>query len=137
MKLRILAILVISAGLAGCGTTGSTTKVKKERVNRNIITLEEIQAINTTNAYEIVERLRPELLNKDVLRSETLAEGAVTDFKFSVLIYMNGQKFGDKGSLRTIDSSRVKEIRYYDPDESVFKFGSNARGGVFDVITIN
>jgi hypothetical protein len=137
MKLRICSLFILTVLLAGCGGTGSTTKTKKPRVNRSIITYEEIQTINVTNAYEIVKRLRPDLLNKDQKQMPNLSDGGVTDFNFAVLIYLNGSRFGEKTSLRNIEYNRVKEIRYYDPDESVFKFGSNARGGVFDVITVD
>ena len=135
MKIRILSLLIFTAFFAGCGGTGSTTKTKKPRVNRSIVTYEEIQTVNVTNAYEILERLRPDLLKKDEKPMSNLSDGGVTDFNFAVLIYLNGQRYGEKNTLRNINSARVKEIRYYDEDESVFKFGSNARGGVFDVIT--
>ena len=82
MKIRILSLLILTVFFAGCGGTGSTTKTKKPRVNRNIVTYEEIQTVNVTNALEILERLRPDLLKKDEKPMSNLSDGGVTDFNF-------------------------------------------------------
>ncbi len=118
-----MLLLFIACATTGEGGSGS----------RYIVTIEEIQAVNASTAFEILQRLRPGLLNRDMQRVGRLDEGAVTDLRQPVLTYVNGIRFGEKASLQTIDASTIQEIRYYPPDEATMKFGAIARGGVFDI----
>ena len=111
-----------------CATTGG-----EGSGSSYIVTLEEIQTVNAATAYEILQRIRPGLLNRDMQRVGRLDEGAVTDLRQPVQTYVNGTRFGDKASLQNIDVSTIQEIHYYPPDEAIMKFGPLARGGVFDV----
>ncbi len=111
-----------------CATTGGDGSS-----NTYVITFEEIESVNATTAFEIMQRLRPGLLNRDNQRIGRLDVGASTSFRQSVLIYVNGILYGEKQSLNNIDASTVLEIQFYPSDESIMKFGSNTRGGVIDV----
>ena len=118
----LIYLLLLAAFIIECAPTkemGST------RGSRYIITAEEIAETSANNAYEAIQLLRPNLLNRDVRRSVDMYSAA------GVVVYLQGVKYGDKESLRTISALEIAEIKYLSKSEATMRFGSDHAGGAF------
>lgn len=72
--LRIAAVAAVVVALGALTAEAQQVSEKANR-DRKLITAEEIEAARVNNAYEVVERLRPELLSR-LSRPQTIAGGA-------------------------------------------------------------
>ena len=123
MKTRFLALAL---ALAACGPhrTGHTTAAHQ----RDVITADEIAAIDATTAYDVVKRLRPQFLSGRgpvSLRNPTDP---------TPIVYLDGVRYGDVSTLAAIDAARIATIRHYTGPEAQVKFGTDHAGGAI-VIT--
>ena len=98
--------------------------------DRNVITQEEIRSVPASNLYDLVEKLRPQMLR--ARGQSTLGGSTASDYP---LVYVDGRQYGDIGSLRSLIPSQVSMVRYYDPTMASGKFGMTAGSGVIDVTT--
>jgi hypothetical protein len=98
--------------------------------DRNVITEEEIRAVPSGNLYELVSKIRPNMLRSR--GQSTLGGSTASDYP---LVYVDGRQYGDIGSLRSLISSQVSMVRYYDPAAAAGKFMVTAGSGVIDVTT--
>jgi hypothetical protein len=130
MLARHLYLVAIAAAL-GCATASTTndagTGTAGVRRNPNLITAEEIATLNVANAYEAVERLRPNFLRS---RGRTTLTGAANGYPN---VYLNRQRYGSIQSLRNIIASTVREIRYYSAGDAGTQFGMDNANGVVEV----
>src|SRR6476619_5247220 len=102
--MKTLAMLA-AAGVMACATAGpGTTSVGAG--DANIITAAQISASQQTNAYDIVSKLRPNFLKS---RGRTTVYGQGSDY---AAVFLDGQSFGDLGSLRNIASSQIRSIKF-------------------------
>jgi hypothetical protein len=87
---------------------------------RQLITGSEIAAVKATNAFELIERLRPEFLNPvtDALHSPT-----------EPVIYVNGAEVGGVQVLGQIALKMVGEVRYVAPGDAFTSHGQSHLGG--------
>ncbi len=118
----LIYLLLIAAFIMACAPTQET---RPTRGSRYVITAEEISATSANNAYEAIQLLRPNLLNRDVRRSIDMYSTA------GVVVYVQGVKYGDKESLKTISALEIAEIRYLPKSEATMRFGSDHAGGAF------
>ncbi len=118
----LIYLLLITAFIIECAPT---KEMGSARGSRYIITAEEISATSANNAYEAIQFLRPNLLNRDMRRSIDMYSTA------GVVIYVQGAKYGDKESLKTISALEIAEIRYLSKSEATMRFGSDHAGGAF------
>jgi len=98
--------------------------------DRNVISEEEIRTVPASNLYELVEKVRPNMLR--ARGQSTLGGSTATDFP---MVYVDGRQYGDIGSLRSLIPSQVSMVRYYDATMASGKFGMTAGSGVIDVTT--
>ena len=115
-------LLLIAVFIISCATTGERGSAKGSRY---IITAEEIAETSANNAYEAIQLLRPNLLNRDVRRSVDMFSAA------EVVVYVQGAKYGDKESLKTISALEIAQIKYLPKSEATMRFGSDHAGGAF------
>lgn len=118
----LIYLLLLAAFIIECAPTkemGST------RGSRYIITAEEIAETSANNAYEAIQRLRPDLLNRDMRRSVDMYSTA------GVVVYVQGARYGNKESLKTISALEIAEIKYLSKSEATMRFGSDHAGGAF------
>ena len=127
MRTRFLAVLT-SAFLAGCASAG-TGSASSATHNANIITRDEIATVQVTNAYDAVQRLRPQFF-----RSHGSTSMAPSDAGLP-MVYLNRQKYGDISSLKFIDVGAIREIHYYTPAEATNRFSVGSPSGAIEVIT--
>ena len=126
MMRSILLVGVVAASI-GCATAGTTTP--GVRRDPNLITQQEVLSSNGANAYEVISRARPGFLKS---RGHTSVTQPTGDF---ATVYVNGQQYGDIGTLRGITVDQIREIRYYSASEAVTKFGGQMGTGVIQITT--
>lgn len=118
-KITLTALLIVTAACGGGGSqapAGASAPTPTTR-ERNVITRAEIeQADWATNAFDLVQRLRPGFLR---VSGPTTWSGASQ----TAMVRLNDQELGDFGALRQILVSSVQEIRYYSASEATAKFG--------------
>jgi hypothetical protein len=116
--------LVAVAVVLGCASGGSGAGSSRDR---SVITQAEIAAVPVTNAYEVIERLRPLYLRS---RGETSINTPGTQYP---TVYVDGVRYGDLNSLRNILADHVLDIRYYNGAEAGSRFGLQNTSGVIEV----
>jgi hypothetical protein len=94
-----------------------------------VITRAEIaEATWATNAFDLVQRLRPNFLR---VSGPTNVSGAPQ----TPVVRLDNQELGDHGALRQIQPSSVQEIRYYSAAEATARFGGIRGRPVIEVVT--
>jgi hypothetical protein len=95
-----------------------------------LITFEEIEASRDANAFDLIQRLRPNFLT---YRGETsLSKGRSNPYP---TVYLDGQEYGPISSLRSIPASQISSIRLLRAWEATTKYGTGNMGGVIAVST--
>jgi len=118
---------VVVVALTACATASSGAP--KAGRDANVITREEIAASMETNAYEVVARLRPLFLKSR--GSTTLDPTALT----TATVFVDGQRYGEVGSMRGISANSVAQIRYVPGPDAVTKYGMQYGKGAIEVTT--
>lgn len=119
-QIALLALFGVAVACSGGNSgapAGASAPAPIQDRNRNVITRFEIeQATWATNAFDLVQRLRPSFLR---VSGPTNPSGAPR----TPLVRLNEQELGDHGALRSIQLGSVQEIRYYTASEATAKFG--------------
>ncbi len=125
MSVRPVYLIALATAL-GCAsaTTGGTPG---PRGGGNIITEQELAASNVSNAYEAVERLRPNFLRS---RGPSSLRTDVTSLP---TVYVGRQKYGDATALRQIPINTIALIRFYTASEATLTYGMDNPNGVIEV----
>ena len=122
---RWLSLVMLAAAL-GCGARpGAAPAAAAES---DVITAAEIKAAQVYNAEEAVRRLRPRFLGT---RGPTTLRGAPGETR----VYLNDTEYGNVSSLRTIEASVIREIRFLNSRDAQARFGSANNGSVILVLT--
>jgi hypothetical protein len=124
---RVFSVLVAAVVMACASAGPGTTSVSAS--DANIITAAQISASQQTNAYDVVSRLRPNFLKS---RGRTTIYGQGSDY---ASVFLDGQSFGDLGSLRNIASSQIRSIKFIRGTDAVTVYGMQYGAGVIDVRT--
>jgi hypothetical protein len=118
---RMVAAALMVAALAACGPAGSSSP---GRGDPRLLTEEEIRASRGNNMLDVVQRLRPAWLQGKY-------EGGTRGYP---AVYVGSQRSGDIDYLRTVETSNVLEVHYFDPIAASSRFGRNASFGVIQII---
>jgi hypothetical protein len=99
---RFVAVVALSA----CASSGATTGARQQP---DLITSTEISASGTTNAWDLINRLRPHWLRPQ-------AVGSIGGAAYSqvIVVYVDGQRFGDISSLRTLSVTGIRSLQWLD-----------------------
>ena len=92
--------------LAACASSGATAGTSHQT---DLITAAEISTSGTTNAWDLINRLRPNWLKQQAVGS--IGGGARTQV---VAVYVDGHRFGDISTLRSISSSTIRSAQWLD-----------------------
>lgn len=122
-KLHLIAL----AGVLACASSGGGTGGPPP-ADRNVITQSELELAVGNNLYEVVEKLRPNFLRS---RGATSINTPGQEFP---VVYVDGRKYGDIASLRSLIPSQVSQVRYYDASSAAARFGVINAPGVIDVV---
>jgi len=123
MRYFLCLAIIFSAVLIGCASW--TEMDDSSRGTRYIISEDEIRASSATTAFEAIQQLRPGLLDRDQQRSIDMYSVA------EVVVYLNGVRYGNKESLKSISALQIEEIKYLPATEATVKYGTDHSGGAF------
>jgi hypothetical protein len=101
-----LSRLTIIVALAACASTGTTAGPRHQS---DLITPAEIASSGTTNAWDLINRLRPNWLRQPNVGS--IGGGAHSQV---IAVYINGHRFGDISSLQTVSASGIRSVQWLD-----------------------
>jgi hypothetical protein len=122
--------LLALAAVVACAAKKSDRASPNLGSDRNVITEEEIRSVPASNLYELVAKLRPQMLRAH--GQSTLGGSTASDFP---IVYLDGRNYGDIGALRSLIPSQVSLVRYYDATNAAGKFGAITGSGVIEVLT--
>ncbi len=95
--------------------------------NPNLLTRNEIARAGTSNAYDLIQKLRPLWLRK---------RGEGSFFQQSdIVIYLDGTRMGGPDSLKEINSTDIDSLRFLDARQATVRFGSGHVHGAILVKT--
>ena len=118
--LMVAGVLLSACGLPAAGTASPGAQ--------NLLSSEQMVAVNAPTAYEAVQRLRPEWLS-------TRGPAALTNLDPDVVsVYLGGNHIGGPEALRNLRPDDVKELRYFEAAEAGARFGMGHSRGVIDII---
>lgn len=126
MMRRSLLPVLAALAFAACASSGGTGSTSPR--DRNLITAEEISALNVATAFDVVRQLRPEFL-----RSRGTMSMRQADSEYAI-VYMNGMRLGGPEQLHQIRATDVQAIRYISAADATTRWGTGHTGGVIEVI---
>ncbi|HEX6924226.1 MAG TPA: hypothetical protein VF167_02265 [Longimicrobiaceae bacterium] len=116
-----ILVLVLLTACASGGAGG-------QRIDRNLLTREQILETNRQNAYEVVENLRSNWLR-------TRGPTSLTQEDAVVQVYLDDNRLGGVETLRTINTTLIQYIRWYDGIAATGRWGLDHGAGVIYVST--
>lgn len=128
-----LFYLVAAAAVVGCASPGTKPDPTTTTTGRyNFLSADEVVAARAeaNSAYDAIARLRPNWLAARGVTS-LVDGGSGTEFP---VVYVDGQRYGEMGSLRNIQAYQVGSMQYYDVTQAGATFG--IRGGSSGVIEV-
>ncbi|HEY8832771.1 MAG TPA: hypothetical protein VIM21_09670 [Gemmatimonadaceae bacterium] len=134
MSVRSYTVLAIASLLSCAPATSSTsagTGVSGSR-GGSTLTAAEIAAVNVSDLYDVIHRIRPNYLRA---RGNSSVDTTLPGTSVLPNVYLDGQLLGDVSSLHNITASLVKVVHYYDPAQASIRFGTQNRSGVIEVVT--
>ena len=134
--MRAPVVLAVSAALwvTACATGGSGTGgVRAKSRNQDVIAEVEISqsASEASNALQIIQKLRPQMLRSRGVGSPTDVTGETTRPK----VYIDNVAYGDLATLTNVNANQVREIQFINSRDATTKWGTGHMGGVILVVT--
>ena len=102
---------------------------KPQRRNPNVLIEEDILGAEATDAYEVVQRLRPNWLRR---RGPTSRRSPGSG---DVTVYVDGVQYGDVSTLRSMPVGDMVGMAYFSAADATVKFGGRQGGAVIEVYT--
>lgn len=121
---RSTACLVALLLLCACASAAHSPSARGS--NPRLITADEIAQSHQTNAYTVIQSLRPNMLSS---RGQTSIHGDDP----GVVVFVNGSRFGDVSRLETIAAPDIAEIRALTASEAEYRYGPGFPDGVIDI----
>ena len=113
-----VALLIVSMISACAGTGGASNSGLRKQ--RNVITAVEIATLEVRDAYEVVQRLRPQMLR---------VRGSI-----GVAVYVNGIRMSNGvQALTNIAPASIQEIRYLSSFDATARFGTDVPDGAISI----
>ncbi|MEJ2216259.1 MAG: TonB-dependent receptor plug domain-containing protein [Gemmatimonadota bacterium] len=120
----ILITALISSACASAGTQSAPRS--DDSRDRNVISLEEIEACHEDNVYHLVQRLRPTWLRGRGVLSFTLSS--------AVRVYVNDMYRGNVDSLKDLVPTDVARVEFLNAANATARYGTGHTNGVILVI---
>ena len=124
---RFLYAVAIAVSTS-CATAGGGSAPAAHH-DFNLITEDEIAATPSSNAYEVVAKLRPNFLKT---RGRTTINAVAND---RAVVFLDGQYYGNLNTLRNLLATQIREIRYIGGTDAVTQYGMQYGGGVIAIKT--
>lgn len=138
-------VFVTFAALACAATSLSAQNPGNAKKNSTVIVFEEVRASLESNAYDLVQALRPQWLrenHKETIRTKKVErpsanrgdiEIATVSDEPDIVVYLDNTKFGALESLRDISVAGVGSLEFMSPAKATFRWGSGHTKGVIVV----
>lgn len=124
MQRNRIAILLLLLVISACGGSAGTGQA---RPNRTVLTTDEIRASHYTDAFSLVQALRPDWLS-------TRGQGSLT-LREEVKVYLDGMKMGGPEYLKQITTESISLLRYINGLDATQRWGLDHGNGVIEVST--
>ena len=123
-SLRHAVLLLTLLAAQGCGASGggASTGQSRPRARADLITLEEMQRAQFSNAHELVTALRPRWLHG---RGDDTILGEPAE----VQVVMDGVKLGGVGALRNVTVAGIGYLQFFDPMTAASRWGPGFQNG--------
>jgi hypothetical protein len=133
---------LVTAGLALALTTAcASTGEQRSSSAAGIITEAEISGSTASNAYDLVQNLRPRWLNTrgqqslgTVTRATPTGPVAAME-RTTIAVYVDGARMGELDQLRSISARDIATIRRLSAGEATQRFGGDHPHGAILVST--
>lgn len=124
---RVLVLACAATMATACASAGGAAGSTATRASHNILTADEMAQSQSETIYDTIRRLRPMFLRSrdQITTTHTVQE--------PVHVWVNGQRTEGIDALRTIQTSTVQQVRFYEPQEANTQFGMDNNGGVVSV----
>jgi hypothetical protein len=129
------SLIVLAAGCASSGASGAPAATAAgsaaqqsrgtQRSSRDLITAEELATVDVQNAYQAVQRLRPNFLQRRGTTSMTQ--------QADIVVYVDNNRMGGPTTLQQIPTNEVKEIRYLSATDATQRYGTGHAAGAIVV----
>ena len=132
-KVYLLAVALLFACTSGNQNAPSPRQPTRES-SPDYITSLEVAATPVSNVHDLIYRLRP-----NWLRTQTGSIAGNTRSQV-IVVYLDNVRIGDIQSLRTISTSGVQSLRYYDATRAATVLrspGSDPIAGAIVITTTN
>jgi hypothetical protein len=129
----MLATLATAVSL-GCVTSGAPANAKSSGSrSQDVIGEAEItaRARDASNALEVIQALRPQMLRSRGLSSPSDMTGEGTLPK----VYVDDIAYGNINTLSSLNTGQIKEIRFVNARDATTRWGTDHMGGVILVTT--
>ena len=107
-KAHLLIAAAVISGCSGASSGTSGTPAPSRESAPDYITSVEVAATPVANVHDLITRLRPHWLRTQPV---SIRSNTRTDV---VVVYLDDTRIGDIQSLRTLSTSGVATLRYYD-----------------------
>ena len=124
----VIAAAVMAVSCASSGTPGTSASAQQTRRSRNVIVQAEIDSTSASDAYQVIQLLRPEWLR-------SRGAGSMGGAPQMPVAYVDGQRYGELQSLQSFRIGTFKELRYYSASEATNRWGTGHTGGVVYLTT--
>lgn len=121
--MRYPLIIPVALLLVAACASSSANKSGGGRRDRNVITRAEIDQSPEHSALTLIRTLRPGMLRD---RGKT----SIAQPDPGIIVFLNGQRYGDIGSLEGMEVSNIEEIRFLDAAEAQQRYGMGYPQGV-------
>lgn len=109
-----LAVAIVAISASACAaSSGSTTGTRSTR-SPDVISRADIEATSTGNAYDLVNRLRPQWLRATGVGSVSGGNPST----YGIVVFLDNVRLGGVETLRNVDSRGIMSIRYLTPERA-------------------
>jgi len=117
--LSYLLLAAVACASGGSGTSGRTS------TRSDLLTLEDIQRAQWSNAYDMIQSMRPRWLQArgpDTLLGE----------QGEVQVYVDNTRLGGVATLRNLPIAGITSIQFFSPTEAAARWGLNhGQGAIY------
>ena len=118
-------VQILVAALSMCAACHAQTRTSTRRLDRMVITRDEMLKGNYMSLYDAVA----------ALRSNWLQPRSADSFTSVVWVYVDGTRVGDVGVLKEMHPRLVNSVRFYDGPSATTRWGVDNSAGVIHVST--
>jgi hypothetical protein len=114
MRIPVVVLVALTLGLVACASSGTDPGTRR---STRVITTEELETVEELNAYEAVQRLRPNWLRTRGRVSMQAQQG--------IQLYVDGVHRGYVADLVSIRANAVQRMEYLSASQATARFGTD------------